>query len=65
MIFNAAENKSYQIVAESSSPKIILKWTFRVFVLWLEKLMAEIEFLVHPEKEKCRNNTILGCFKFC
>jgi hypothetical protein len=65
MIFSTIENKSPGITAESSSPKVILKWTFRFLVLWLEKLMAEIEFLVLPEKEKCANNTILGCYKFC
>jgi DNA mismatch repair ATPase MutL len=65
MKINAIENKSYHLAAESSSPEIILKWSFRFLVLWIEILMDEIDFLVHPEKEKCRNNTILGCFKFC
>jgi len=65
MIFSTIENKSPCITAESSSPEIMLKWTFRFLVLWLEMLIDEINFLVDPEKEKCANNTILGCFKFC
>jgi hypothetical protein len=65
MIFSTIENKSPCITAESSSPEIMLKWTFRFLVLWLEMWMDEIDFLVHPEKDKFANNTILGCYKFC
>jgi len=62
---NTINKKTICISGESSSLQMILKWTFRFLVLWIEMLMCEIEFLVIHKPEKCRNNAILGFFKFC
>lgn len=56
---------TFKIVSESSSFQSILKWSFFFVELWGEKMADNFGFLVKSDNVKCRNNTTLGCFKFC
>jgi hypothetical protein len=65
MISGSQNTQTQTLTGENYSLQEILKWTLRFLILWIEMLTEEIDFLMHSEKGKCRNNTNLVFFKFC
>jgi hypothetical protein len=65
MISGSQNTQNRPPTNENYSLQVILKWTFRFLVLWIEIMLSEFEFLTNREQGRCRNIAILGYFKFC
>lgn len=66
MMISGSQNTRFaHLTNENSSIPEIIKWTFCFLRIWSENLKTEFRNLVKTETGECRNNTILGYFKFC